>query len=107
MQGSSLGLLEIILLGIALIACVFVSVVLSTVVAKFFHFDSEKNVKEITESQRQLNEQISKLSSSRTHEYNELKERVERLEEKIEILLMPEGKLKETELEKIRVHKRA
>ncbi|MEM4257264.1 MAG: hypothetical protein QXD98_02800, partial [Candidatus Diapherotrites archaeon] len=71
--------------------------------AKIINMNVEKKVSELKDSQKELNENFSKIISVKNHDYADLKQRIEKLEEKIEILLMPEGKLKETALEKIRV----
>lgn len=92
-----------IIVFLFLIAFSFLAVIVSSVIAKIINMNVEKKVNELKDSQKELNENVSKIISAKSHDYTDLKRRVEMLEEKIEVLLMPEGKLKETEIEKIRV----
>ncbi|HLC92736.1 MAG TPA: hypothetical protein VJH23_03440 [archaeon] len=75
----------------------------------FYRFSNKKLLKKILELRRsdeEVRQSIEHLNKARHSEFHGLKGRMDRLEERLDVLLMKEGEHKELAKEKIRVAKR-
>jgi hypothetical protein len=57
-------------------------------------------------SEKEIHEMLAKLANQRLEDKKEFDKRISAMEHKIEVLMMPEGVLKETELERLKVAKK-
>ncbi|MEM4327305.1 MAG: hypothetical protein QXZ13_04030 [Candidatus Diapherotrites archaeon] len=101
-----MDLITILILSMIILLFTLVSIVLSSVIAKFLVSKTESEITNIKENQTKLNEQLTKVINYKHNDYKELKEKIESLEEKVNVLTMPEGKLKEIQMEKLRIGKK-
>ena len=97
----------IFLVVAALAAAVLFSVAISAAVSAYLYKRATEKAANLPVAEKELSELLTRLVNQRSDDKKEFDTRLLAIEHKIDVLMMPEGVLKETELERIKVAPKA
>jgi hypothetical protein len=92
-------------IAILLLAVVF-SIAISAGLSILLYKKAVEKSVGLSSNEKELPEILAKLSNQRLEDKKEFDKRLSIIEHKIDVLMMPEGVLKETELERLKVVKK-
>ena len=100
-----MAILEISMVMLTVVLVLFAAVVFFLLVFVYTHLDKKFMLKlsEFSEQNREVWAGISRVKGAGNSELRELKERIDLLEEKLDILVQPEGDAKEIAREKAKI----
>ena len=99
-----MAILEVSVALLALGLALSIAVVLFIIIFVYTHLDKKlvKKISEIPTKEKELRDYIKKANDARILDIRELNKRMESIEQKLEVLLQPEGEAKEVAKEKVR-----